>query len=97
LLPSLAFYDLYSKNPHKIRQFLHPNSNPIHNSTRQGVVTEFLINKCGLTDEEITKAFRHAILASCKIKPEFGRSFGVVKWLWFDHPCPDSKGGPLQP
>jgi mTERF domain-containing protein len=58
LLRSLAF--ALAVKPHKTfanfcTQIVSPSATP-----HRGVVTEFLVNKCGLAQEEIAKAFRHS-------------------------------------
>jgi hypothetical protein len=56
LLPSFAFYE---KTHIKFANFCNQVATPSTTPPGRGVVTEFLISKCGLTDEDITKAFRH--------------------------------------
>lgn len=56
LLPSLPFY---TKHPIKFANFCNQIAIPSTASLENGVVNHFLINKCGLTEEEITKTFRH--------------------------------------
>jgi len=56
LLPSLPFY----ANSHiKLANFCNQIATPSTTPPDRGIVSDFLISKCGLTDKAITKAFRH--------------------------------------
>lgn len=56
LLPSLP---LYAKSPMKFVNFRNQIAIPSSTPPERGVVSDFLISKCGLTEEEVTKCFRH--------------------------------------
>jgi mTERF domain-containing protein len=54
------FHAPFNGKPHiKLANFCTETTAPSLTPPDRGVVRELLINKCGLTDEEITKAFRH--------------------------------------
>jgi len=58
-IPLLGHTTFNAKSGIKLANFCTEITNPPTTLPNSRVVTEFLINKCGFTDEEIARAFRH--------------------------------------